>query len=86
MKFCKGDRVCYTSGRHCVGPANPVVGSEHECPGTIMSIGGGPLHEQISVAWDNGTRNYYMTKDLELVGSNLDSDDPNIAFRFRKRR
>lgn len=48
-----------------IGPANPVVGSEWECRGTIADYE--PDGDGISVDWDNGTYNGYKENELALA-------------------
>jgi hypothetical protein len=43
-----------------LGPENPAVGTEWECPGTVYEAGYGEVH----VRWDNKSTNVY--KDFEL--------------------
>lgn len=82
MRFQKGDRVRYISGRHWLGPGNPLIGSKYECEGTVTYLRLG----RISVGWDNGTKNFYGEDDLELAEHKLGHNNPNAAFRSRKRR
>lgn len=65
-----GDRVNLVDiGDYYLGPANPEVGSEWECEGTVTRIS----DETIKVNWDNGTTNWYsgLHSDLEIVGFSL---------------
>jgi len=62
-KECKaGMRVLLTDPdpEYDIGPANPRVGTQWECIGTIDEESGG----SIGVLWDNGNHNGY--KDNEL--------------------
>ncbi len=84
MRFQKDDRVRYISGRHWLGPGNPLIGSKYECEGTISGVNS--RVNRISVNWDNGTTNFYAEDDLELAEHKLDCNNPNAVFRSRKRR
>jgi len=83
VKFNIEDRVYYISGRHNIGSANPLKGTEFECKGIVKSI---PPNALI-VHWENGTSNVYSEIDLELAeGQPLGHSDPNVLFRARTER
>ena len=81
MRFEKGDRVYYVSGRHSIHSANPVKGSKYECVGTVDTI---LSTYTISVKWDNGQGNVYSEDDLELSEERLCQDNPNKLFKRRR--
>jgi hypothetical protein len=80
MEFARGDRVVYISGNYTTGRDNPLIGTKWECQGTITDSD----VSYIRVEWDNKRHNSYMPYDLQLVGAN--KNDPNFAFKLRKRR
>lgn len=85
MKFCKGDRVYYVSGRYEISRRNPLKQTIFECVGTVVSVTdrGYAGQQEVLVEWDNDRHNTYMDNDLEFAESqNL--DNPNRAFRMKK--
>ena len=64
----KGDRILLISKRHGIAKSNPVVGSRHECEGTVTLVPGAKsLSKFLEVYWDNGHRNSYNKNDLMLT-------------------
>jgi hypothetical protein len=66
MKFKKGDKVKYVSGKHGDYSGNPLWGGNCGCVAGIFmgDIGTGDYYD---VIWDNGEQNCYRLEDLELV-------------------
>jgi hypothetical protein len=80
MEFAEGNRVIYVSGNYPASRDNPLIGTKWECQGIITDYD----ESYIRVEWDNGRHNSYLQYDLQLVGTK--ANDPNSAFRLKKRR
>lgn len=68
---CKlNTRVKFTSneGGYSIGPSNPLAGSEWDCAGFIVEVGG---TNNLTVHWDNGTQNTYTRYDLSSINESL---------------
>ena len=61
----KGMRVILTNPapRYVIGMSNPLVGTNWECEGTIISYSS----SLISVMWDNGKHNEYSDNELSEI-------------------
>jgi len=79
----EGDRVYYVSGIYSASNSNPLKGTVFECQGTITRAF---TYGYADVTWDNGRVNSYTDNDLKIVGSKLSRNNPNTAFKSRKRR
>ena len=75
------DRVVYAhnTANYTTGQSNPLVGTKYECEGTVINI----EHRSVRVEWDNGRRNVYNYRTLELVS--MRRNNPNIIFRRKKK-
>ena len=70
----EGMRVKLTNpmGHYFIGHANPAVGSEHECAGTIDCVSEVDSEETIiRVKWDNKSSNAYHSNTLSLIDEDL---------------
>lgn len=88
MKFKKGDRVIYVSGKYGVGNNNPLWKSHGGIVGTICDLVN-PL--TVIVRWDNDTQNAYSESDLKAYSESdpklafsQTSSNPNLEFKWRK--
>jgi len=64
MDFNKEDRVILTATTYKDCHSNPKFNTKFMCEGTIKSV---TVANSVTVLWDNGRINYYMTEDLTLV-------------------
>jgi len=75
--WIEGDRVVLFAGHYEPAFSNPCIGSEFECPGTVIEI----IEEDdaVIVEWDNKSENTYHSTDLKRHKL-LPRDNPNRAF------
>lgn len=66
FRFNIGSRVKMVGKQlhYIIGPRNPLVGTQWECDGIILSI-----DDRIKVKWSNGYQNQYHAEDLALFQS-----------------
>lgn len=80
--FSKGDKVVLVSDTYTTCESNPVLGTEYECTGEIVSVD--PSGMSMVVFWDNEKRNTYKAKDLAIMGKRKPLN-PNLIFKVHKR-
>jgi len=83
----KGDRVKLKEGFYFPTTANPCIGSEFECAGTIHRIESDAWDDippTMVVNWDNNNRNSYTSDNLKRY-CDLPKDNPNRAFVEREK-
>ena len=76
----KDDRVKLKEGHYYPTQANPCIGSEFECAGTVVT--GEP--NSVSVIWDNGKRNGYSNEQLVNYHT-LPEGNPNREFSSHRK-
>ena len=85
MDWLEGDKVLLLQGYYVPGYANPCIGSEWECPGTVVEIIEDD-EDYIVVVWDNDSENTYHHEELTQYDP-LPHDNPNRTFimhRFKQ--